>query len=239
VYVCCDRGIVIVDVNEPLSPKIAAVVAAPGIRKPKAVAVQFRYAFVADEEGIKSIDITDPAKPALVKKFRPLQSANDIYVARTYAYVAAGAQGLVIADVERPDDVKLERIYTADGAINDAQGVKVAATNASVFAYVADGVNGIRVVQLTSPVSSPGYLGFSPKPAPELIGTRRTAGRALAISKGMDRDRAVDESGNQVSVFGRIGSRPFTLAEQRRFYLKNGVLYTVSDDGTVNYGTAR
>jgi hypothetical protein len=104
-----------------------------------------------------------------------------------------------------------------------------------VFAYVADGINGLRVVQLTSPRETPGYLGFSPKPTPQLIATKRLGGPALAVSKGMDRDRAVDESGNQVSVFGRLGSRPFNLDEQQRMYMRNGKLYTVSDDGRVEF----
>ncbi|HKC63103.1 MAG TPA: hypothetical protein VKB86_05670, partial [Pyrinomonadaceae bacterium] len=52
----------------------------------------------------------------------------------------------------------------------------------------------------------------------------------LAISKGLDRDRAVDESGNQTAVFGRRGARPFTLEEMQRMYLtKDGRLFTVSD----------
>jgi len=34
-----------------------------------------------------------------------------------------------------------------------------------------------------------------------------------------DRDRAVDETGHQIAVFGRLGSRPFTLEEMRRLYL--------------------
>jgi len=33
-----------------------------------------------------------------------------------------------------------------------------------------------------------------------LIATFKTKGEALAISKPLDRDRAVDESGNQISV---------------------------------------
>ena len=62
----------------------------------------------------------------------------------------------------------------------------------------------------------PGYAGFSPRPRPELIATFKTKGEALGISKGLDRDRAVDESGNQVSVFGRRGSRPFRFDELMR-----------------------
>ena len=234
VYICCDRGIVIVSVDDPLKPRVVAEVGAPFLKRPKAVAVQFRYAFVVDEEGVKVIDVTAPMMPNVVKASAvPLAGGRDIYVARTYAYVAAGTQGLVIIDVENPEAIKLEKIFTADGKINDAHGVKVASTNASLFAYVADGKNGLRVIQLTSPKTTPGYLGFSPKPFPQLIATRKLPGKALAISKPMDRDRAVDESGNQVSIFGRLGSRPFTLAEMQKLYLKNGKLWTVTDEGQV------
>ena len=114
--------------------------------------------------------------------------------------------------------------------MNDTRDVKIAMTNASLFAYVADGKNGLRVVQLTSPDETPTYQGFSPKPAPKLIATRRTRGPALAVSKGIDRDRAVDESGHQVAVFNRLGSRPFTLAEMQRLYLRDGRVYAVSDE---------
>lgn len=106
----------------------------------------------------------------------------------------------------------------------------MAATNASLFAYIADGKNGLRVVQLTSPPSQPNYYGFSPRPVPELIATYKSKGPAIALSKGLDRDRAVDESGHQVSVFGRLGSRPFNLEEQQRMYLKSGQLYTVTNE---------
>ena len=42
-------------------------------------------------------------------------------------------------------------------------------------------------------------------------------------------DRAVDESGNQISVFGRRGARPLNLAESQALYLRKGQLYTVAD----------
>jgi len=89
-------------------------------------------------------------------------------------------------------------------------------TNASLFAYVADGKNGLRILQLTSPETMPEYAGFSPRPKPVLIATYKTKGNALAISKPLDRDRGVDESGNQLSVFGRRGARPFNLNEVLR-----------------------
>ena len=44
----------------------------------------------------------------------------------------------------------------------------------------------------------------------------------------MDRDRAVDESGNQIGVFGRRGARPLNGEEQRRMYLRDGKLFTVT-----------
>ena len=44
------------------------------------------------------------------------------------------------------------------------------------------------------------------------------------------RDRAVDETGGQIAVFGRIGSRPFTRKEMEAFYLRpDGRLWTVTD----------
>jgi hypothetical protein len=194
------------------------------------VTVIFRYAFVIDDEGMKVVDITSPDRPRAVSSATvPLPEAQDIYVARTYAYVAAGKQGLVIIDVERPEAPVIDQVYNADGLLNDTRSVKIGFTNASLFAYVADGHNGLRVLQLTSPERTPWYEGFSPRPAPQLIATYHTHGPALAISKGLDRDRAVDESGYQVSVFGRIGARPFNLEEMQRLYLRNGQIYTVTD----------
>ena len=65
-----------------------------------------------------------------------------------------------------------------------------------------------------------------------LIATYKTRGEALAVSKGLDRDRAVDESGNQVAVFGRRGARPFTFEEMQRMFRTQGgagEFFTVTD----------
>ena len=234
-YILADRGLVIVDISTPLAPKIAAEVGAPQIRLPRAISVQFRYAFITDADGLKVVDVTLPARPRFVQRATvPIAQATGLYVARTYAYVAAGKRGLVIVDVEQPEAPRIDQTFDAGGTMNDARDVKIAMTNASVFAYVADGVNGLRVLQIVSANGTPGAFGFSPRPAPKLIATYHTHEPALSISKGLDRDRAVDESGNQIAVFGRRGGRPFTLEEMQRLYLRrdrSGALvpWTVSD----------
>jgi hypothetical protein len=229
-YVLCDRGLEIIDLDNPLQPRITAEISEPFLKSARGIAVQFRYAFVVDREGLKVLDVTNLAQPAPVQSASvPLEDARNIYVARTYAYVAAGKQGLAIIDVEHPEQPRLDQTFTADGAINEANDVKLGMVSSSLFAYVADGKNGLRVVQLFSPQTVPGFLGFSPRPAPKLIATSHTRTPALAVSKGIDRDRAVDESGNQLAVFGRRGSRPFNRQELERMYLKNGKLYTVTD----------
>lgn len=230
-YVCCKRGLAVVNLDNPGDPKLVTVIGSPYIINPQAAAVQFRYAFVTDDEGLKVIDVTDPEHPRPIEDaVVPIEDARRLYVARTYAYVAAGKNGLVIVDVEHPESPRLDQIFNAEGVINDAHDVKVGMANASVFAYVADGHNGLRVIQLINPADNPTYGGFSPRPDPKLIATYHTHGPAIALSKGLDRDRAVDESGHQTAVFGRLGARPMTLEEQRKLYLRNAQPYRVSDD---------
>lgn len=221
-YITADAGLVVLDMDNPLRPRHVHTVPLNGAHSS---ALQFRYLLVSDAEGVKSIDVTNPEVPRLIaNNLIPLADAKRIYLVRTWAYVAAGADGLIIIDITNPEQMKLYQRYTANGKINDAQDVQVASTNASLFAYVADGKNGLRVIQLTAPDSQPKFYGFSPEPKPELIAWRRTASPALALSEGLHRDRGADESGNQISVFGRIGSRPLNDAEAKKLYL--------SDDGS-------
>src|SRR5205823_3801026 len=210
-YITTDHGLVIVNLDDPLNPKIVRQIGEPALKHPRSIAIQFRYGFVVDDEGLKVIDITMPAEVHLVEGAQvALSDARDVYVARTYAYVANGRQGIAVVDVEQPEKPALDQMFNGDGKLNDVRQVKIAMTNASLIAYIADGKNGLRILQLTSPETMPEYAGFSPRPRPVLIATFKTKGEALGVSKPLDRDRAVDESGNQISVFGRRGARPFT-----------------------------
>jgi hypothetical protein len=232
-YITTEHGLVIVSLDDPLNPKILKQIGEPVLKHPRATAIQFRYGFVVDDEGLKVIDLTAMDQAHLVPgALVPLSDARDVYVARTYAYVANGKQGIAIVDIEQPEKPRLDQTFNADGKLNDAHQVKIAMTNASLFAYVADGRNGLRVLQLTSPETMAEYAGFSPRPQPALIATFKTKGEALGISKPLDRDRAVDESGNQLSVFGRRGARPFNFQEMIRLLRTEdgaGDYFTVSD----------
>ena len=139
--------------------------------------------------------------------------------------------------------------FSAGGKLNDVRDVQIGSVSASMYALVADGHNGMRVVQMISPENVPGHMGFSPVPNPKLIATYPTKAAAVTISRGLDRDRVVDESGNQTVVFGRRGSRPFNTEEMKTFFRKatsgeygtdslkrNGPVYKVADVKRGNKG---
>ena len=143
----------------------------------------------------------------------------------------AGKEGLVIVDVERPDAPNRYMTYDADGKISDLNEVKVGMAYDSSYALLADGKNGFHVVSLVTPRDGGrSAYGFAPPPMPQWIASRRTVGPALAIAKGLERDRAADESGHQVAVFGRIGGRPFTTEEVRKFVLRDGRPNPIPDE---------
>jgi hypothetical protein len=238
-YIAADAGLVVVDLNDPLHPRHVATIPLADAR---ASALQFRYLFVTTGRGLEVVDVTHLERPRLVAgAFTPIADARRIYVARTYAYIAAKAEGLVILDVKNPERPRDYLRTTFGGALTDAEDVVIGSTNASMFAYVADGRNGMKVIQLTSPETQPNFYGFSPAPKPELIAWAKTPQPALALSRGLDRDRAVDETGHQIAVMGRLGSRPFTRPEMEKFFLDwKGDTYVVSDKAVMDdwVGTA-
>ena len=241
-YVLTDKTLVVVDLDNPLAPRITATIEAPQLNGPRGMAIQFRNAFVVDRDGLKVLDVTELSQPKIIPNATvAMEDARNVYVARTYAYVSAGKQGVAIIDVEKPNTPRLEELFNAGGKLNDVNDVKIGMVAASAFAFVADGKNGLRVLQILSPWDDPAHFsGFSPRPTPKLIATARTRGPALAISKGIDRDRAVDESGNQVAVFGRRGARPLNSAETRALYIhpQSGEPYTVTDEPAAQHETS-
>ncbi|MEY2546597.1 MAG: hypothetical protein QOG48_1714 [Verrucomicrobiota bacterium] len=231
-YMTTPRGLFVIDVHDPTHPQIVGELTNGFLRNPRCIAVQFRYGFITDDDGMKVVDLTEPDGPVPVKNaFVALNHPGRLYVARTYAYVANGPEGLAIIDVENPARPRLDQMFNANGALNDVRAVQIGSVSASQFALVADGKNGMRVVQLISPDTVAGAQGFSPRPNPKLIATYHTKGEAICVSRGLERDRVVDETGGQTVVFGRRGARPFHLDEMERFYRRS----TYTDAKDVDY----
>jgi hypothetical protein len=228
-YIATDHGLVILNMDDPLAPQHVTTLDLPDVR---ASQVQFRYLFVTTSVGMQVVDVTHPDKPRIIPGAQvELRDAQKLHLARTYAYVAAGAEGLAIIDITNPEKPWTYMMYNDNGQINDAQDVIVASTNASAYAYVADGRNGLKIVHLTAPDRQPNFYGYSPEPKPIVIAWYATKKPALSLNRPLERDRAVDETGGQVAVFGRIGSRPFTLEEQQQLYLDDdGNPWYVTDD---------
>jgi hypothetical protein len=232
-YALTPKGLVVVDIDKPTAPKLVTVLS-EGLNAPRQMEVQFRFAGLLDRDGFKVLDVTDPGNPQVVEGSTiELRDARGLRICRSYAYVAAGSEGLAIIDVKQFPRPVLKEKFTAGGQLNDCYDLITGLVNASQFAYVADGKNGLRVLELWTPSRYPGCNGFSPPPDPKLIASYRTASPAISIASGSHRDRGVDESGNQMGVFGRLGSRPINLEERKAFYqTSSGEVFRVNSEGT-------
>src|SRR5256886_2223430 len=105
-YIATDRELIVVSLDDPLNPKIMGRVA---FKHPRAVAIQFRYGFVVDDEGLKVLDVTNPQQPHVIDgAVVSLADAHDVYLARTYAHVADGKDGIAIVDVKNPEKPRSE-----------------------------------------------------------------------------------------------------------------------------------
>jgi hypothetical protein len=230
-YLACRGGLEVIDIGKPAEPKIVGELRDNFLKEPRSVAVQFRYAFVTDADGLKVIDITEATNPKpVLGGVIPLAHAGRPYLARTYAYVPNGPEGLAIINIQNPEKPRLETMFNAGGALSDTRAVQIGSVNASMFALVADGKNGLKILQMISPDTVPGHMGYSPVPNPKLIASFPTPEPAVAVSRGLDRDRIVDETGNQTVVFGRRGSRPFHTNEMAGFYRHWPEIYPSDSD---------
>src|SRR5436190_23663648 len=158
------RRLYVIDVSDLTHPRIAGSLTNGFLHNPRCIAIQFGYGFITDDDGLKIVDLTEPTRPIpLTRATVRLRSAGRLYVARTYAYVANGPEGLAIIDVENPEQPFIDQMFNAGGSLNDTRAVQVGSVNASQFALVADGRNGLRVVQLISPDTVAGAQGFRPR----------------------------------------------------------------------------
>src|SRR5207244_10840602 len=142
----------LIDASDPKHPLIAGELTNSFLKNPRCVAIQFRYGFITDDEGLKIVDLTEPTRPIPIPRGTiRLNHAERLYVARTYAYIANGPEGLAIVDIENPERPHLAQMFNAGGALNATRAGQIGRVTPSSFALRAEAGNGLRVVQLISP----------------------------------------------------------------------------------------
>jgi hypothetical protein len=104
------------------------------------------------------VDVSVPGNPTEVGFYDAPRSAYDVAVTagdpqgHTYAYVAAGRDGLRVVDVSVPASPAEVSFYDTPGS---AEGIAVAGG----YAYIADKEGGLRVVHVSAP-ANPTEVGF-------------------------------------------------------------------------------
>jgi hypothetical protein len=136
----------ILDISSPSSPTVVGRTdLLPEVVR--GVAVVGGYAYIADyDDGLRVIDVSDPAHPAEVGHYDTPGHAYDVVVVGDYAYVADGGAGLRVVSVVTPTS-PTEVGYHDTASV--ARGVAVVGG----YAYIADYNDGLRVVSVVTPTS--------------------------------------------------------------------------------------
>ncbi|MCL5270967.1 MAG: hypothetical protein M1457_10570 [bacterium] len=124
-----------------------------------AVAVSGNFAYIGEGSDLRVIDITDPAHPVVRGKVSLTQKIEKIAVAGSTGAVfcADGGSGLHGVDVSDPDSPRIISIdptsgmgYTFDLIIDENN-----------IAYVAEGMDGIKVLDVSNPVNPLTVVAFA------------------------------------------------------------------------------
>ncbi len=105
------------------------------------------YAYVADyREGLRIIDVSEPAEPEEVGFIDTPGLAYDVVVEGEYAYVVDAQAGLQVVNIADPTD-------PAEAGSLDTPGMAHGISVVEQIAYVADGNGGLRIIDVTQPDS--------------------------------------------------------------------------------------
>ena len=122
------------------------------------VRVALSHAYLADFEGLATVDVSDPEAPILRPYVSTPGKALDLFIEVPNLYLADNFRGFHIFDIETDPDAPL--LISASHTPDDAMGIAVD----SGFALVADDFAGLLISDVSDPVN------------PESLGTFRSAG---------------------------------------------------------------
>lgn len=144
IFVSDAESLLIFNVYHP-TVLVGSYSAAPG--QAIAVDVAGSYAYIADgEDGLRIINVSDPAHPNETGSFKTPGRAVDARVKGNTAYIAEGDKGLYIANISDPANPQLEGFWDTPGA---GSGVEVTGQ----LALIADGYSGLRIINVANPAN--------------------------------------------------------------------------------------
>jgi len=126
------------------------------------VAVEGRYAYLAEAEGIRVLDLQNPSEPVEVGFCALSGIINDLVIRGPYLYLAAGGVGLTILDISDPVHPK----FVASASAGYPLSIAVCGN----WACLGDSSYGLRFVDITNPI------------APKTSGTIYPQGRFLSVA---------------------------------------------------------
>jgi len=133
-------GIKAVNLEDPTRPSLFASQSAPGA---SGISVADRLAYVADEAGLDLVRVQIQGRSFRVAACDTAGKAFDVSVSGDWAYIASHAQGLRMVNVSDPANVTNASL-SASIETRFAESVSVQ----DHFAYVADGPNGVRILDV-------------------------------------------------------------------------------------------
>jgi len=109
------------------------------------ITLEGNYAYVTNGlDGLRVIDITNPANPIEVDSFAVVDPALRIFISGNYAYLTEDTDGLHILDISNPANPFEIGYYNT---IGNAEGIMVSGN----YAYIADGDEGLIILDITDP----------------------------------------------------------------------------------------
>ncbi len=141
-YYAAGRHLKLADVTDPAAPVTLGALALPS--QINAIAVSGTYAYVSGPFGFYAVDVLDPAHPVALGSIPDV--AASIAIAGTHAYCVAG-WGIFVVDIANPATPVLR------GSLSLLPGYGYGVAVSGGLAYVADGVSGLKIVDVSNPAS--------------------------------------------------------------------------------------
>lgn len=143
-----ESGLITLNIKDPKSPQKIGQFDTDG--NAYEVALSGKYVYIADAwNGIQVVDVSDPQKPFSAAKIETSGWSLGIAVSGKKLVSANGAMGSDIFDISGPENPKLLTNYYKEQNESDANMRRVFIANN--YAYIADTLNGMRILDISHP----------------------------------------------------------------------------------------